>query len=183
MTALFLLSFIVGLLLGVYAMLHGVERRTPGASELVAPPSPRELSARLNVPAITGFLVVFGAVGYPVMRRTTLGPGAVLLIAAASGALGAVAAVLLVAKWAVPSAREDVVDERYLLQGHFARVTAPVSAERQGEVAYEIEGRHFTARAASLDGSPLAAGTDVVIERIENGVVWVEAWAHVEKRI
>ena len=181
MSVLFVVCLIAGLVLGVFAMLHGVERRRPGATELVAPPPPSELTARLNVPAITGFLVVFGAVGYPM--RHSLGPVARLVIATVAGGLGAIGAVLLVAKWAVPSAREDVPDARFLLQGHFARVTAPVREGAAGQVDYEIEGHHFSAPAMSLDGSPLEAGTDVVIERIEDGVVHVEAWSLVERRI
>ena len=181
MSVLFVVSLIAGLLLGVFAMLHGVERRRPGTTDLVAPPPPGELTARLNVPAITGFLVVFGAVGYPL--RHALGPLARLVVAAAAAGAGAIGAVLLVAKWAVPSARGDVPDERFLLQGHFARVTAPVREGAPGQVEYEIEGRHFSAPAMSLDGSPIDAGTDVVIERIEDGVVYVEAWTHVERRI
>ena len=182
MSVLFIASLIAGLVLGVFAMLHGVERRPPGATELVDPPPPSELSARLNIPAIVGFLVVFGAIGYP-LHRTALGPLARLAIALVAGGLGALGAVALVARWAVPSARRDAVDERYLLQGHFARVTSAVRPDAPGSVQYEVEGRVLSARAMSLDGAPLDVGTDVVIERIEHGVAHVEAWTLVEKRI
>ena len=182
MSVLFIASLIAGLVLGVFAMLHGVERRPPGATELVNPPPPSELSARLNVPAIVGFLIVFGATGYP-LHRTELGSLARLAIALVAGGLGSLGAVALVARWAVPSARKDQVDERYLLQGHFARVTSAIGEHSPGAVAYEVEGRVLSARAMSLDGAPLDVGTEVVIERIEHDVAHVEAWSLVEKRI
>jgi hypothetical protein len=34
-----------------------------------------------------------------------------------------------------------------------------------------------------LDEGPIATGTDVVIERIEDDLAFVEAWAEVEKRL
>jgi len=80
-----------------------------------------------------------------------------------------------------------VIDERYLLQGQPARVTRVVREEDGGELAYEISyvegGRERFARAQSLDGTPLAVGSEVVIERIEDGYAYVEAWSIVEKRL
>ena len=181
MSAVFVTSLIVGLLLGVYAMFNGLERRRPGASDLVSPTPPDQVSARLNLPLIAGFLTVFGAVGYPLSPG--LGTSLRLLIAAGAGALGAAAALFVVARWAVPSAREDVVDARYLLQGHLARVTVPIQRDAPGEIAYEVEGSRYTARALTLDGSSLSSGTEVVIERIEEGLAHVEAWAEVEGRL
>ena len=181
MSALFIASLLAGMLLGVYAMFHGLERRRPGTSDLVAPTPPDQLSARLNLPAVAGFLTIFGAVGYPL--TPSLGTGLRLLIAAGAGALGAAAALLVVARWAVPSAREDQVDVRYLLQGHLAKVTVPIKRDAPGEIAYEVEGTRYTKRALTLDGSSLSSGTEVVIERIEDELAHVEAWTHVEKRL
>ena len=181
MSAVFIVSLLAGLLLGVYAMFNGLERRRPGASDLIAPTPPEQVSARLNLPAIAGFLTIFGAVGYPLSRG--LGDMLRLLIAAGAGALGAAIALLVVARWAVPSAREEHVDARYLLQGHIAKVTVPIQRDAPGEIAYEIEGSRFTAQALTLDGSSLTSGSEVVIERIEDGVAHVEAWKEVEQRL
>jgi membrane protein implicated in regulation of membrane protease activity len=181
MSAVFIVSLLAGLLLGVYAMFNGLERRRPGASDLIAPTPPDQVSARLNLPAIAGFLTVFGAVGYPLSRE--LGDLLRLLIAAGAGALGAATALLVVARWAVPSAREEQVDARYLLQGHLAKVTVPIQRDAPGEITYEIEGSRFTAQALTLDGSSLTSGSEVVIERIEDGIAHVEAWKEVEQRL
>jgi len=35
----------------------------------------------------------------------------------------------------------------------------------------------------SIDGKPIQAGADVVIDRIENGLAFVERWEVVEGRI
>jgi hypothetical protein len=37
--------------------------------------------------------------------------------------------------------------------------------------------------ARAIDDHAVRAGTEVVIERIENGVAFVEEWAEVEKRL
>jgi len=172
MLLLFLASFLVGLLLAVWGMLYGVTKPAAGT-----------LRASLNVPLLGGFATVFGATGYLLTRYSTIGAPLRTLIAAAAGAAGALGAVALVTKWAIPSAAKDVEDERYALQGHLARVTRAVAANSPGTIVYEEDGATHEARALALDGEPIAPGTEVVIERIEDGVAYVEAWARVEERL
>ncbi|GAC1647521.1 MAG: hypothetical protein NVS4B3_01690 [Gemmatimonadaceae bacterium] len=185
MIALFLSAFILGLLLGVGSMLFGVERRR---SEIAAL-SPldffdtQSVSARLNLPTAAAFLAVFGVVGYLVRQHSTLSSGAVAGIAATAGLAGAAGAIALVAAWAVPSARKEVIDPRFVLMGTLAAVTHPIGPHAAGEITYEFEGRQFTAPARALEEASVAAGTEVVIERLEDGVAYVEAWSIVEKRI
>jgi membrane protein implicated in regulation of membrane protease activity len=88
-----------------------------------------------------------------------------------------------VRKWWVITPEHDVDDVRYILQGHVARVTKPILANVEGEVAYELGTTRHVVRARSFDDGELAAGTDVVIERIEGDVAYVEAWMEVEKRL
>jgi hypothetical protein len=185
MSPLFLGALLLGLLLGVFAMLHGVERpaREDSAPPGAAPGEPPQPSARLNLPAIAGFATLFGAVGYLVLRYSALAPGFVLAIAAIAGAAGATGAVALVAKWAVPGAAHDTEDPRYVLQGHLARVTSAIQGTGHGEIAYVVNGVRHLSPATSLDGAPVPTDTDVVIERIENGVAYVERWAVVEERL
>jgi len=40
-----------------------------------------------------------------------------------------------------------------------------------------------TIRARSIDGSGIPSGTEVAIERLEEGVAYVELWSHVEERL
>jgi hypothetical protein len=187
MTVLFVASFILGLVFGVVAMFRGVERvsRTPArpAPGISISHDPRQISARLNLPVVASFATLFGATGYLLVRYTTLGPIAGALLAALAGGAGVVSAVLLVAKWAVPAARQEIVDERYLLQGHVARVSRPIGPDGAGEIVFEADGVRHTARAVAVDGSRLEPEADVVIERIEGGVAYVEPWSLVERRL
>jgi hypothetical protein len=195
MSALFLVAFVLGLVLGVLSMLLGVERRPPGAGAAIGIPfaaltssdallaATRQISARYAIPLLASFSTGFGATGYVVHRMS--GAGTVLLLAVAliGGGLWLLLAVVLIAGWAVPSARRDVPDGRYLLQGHFALVTAPITDAESGKVAVQVDGVQHLLTARSLDGTPIDSGTEVVIERVEIDVAFVEPWAQVERRL
>jgi hypothetical protein len=188
MSIVFVVCFVAGLVLSVYVMLHGVERR--GAPSTVPPHEARgeydpstEPSAALNAQNAAAFVVAFGACGYLLTRLTSLGTGATVAIAAAAGVAFALGSASLLAAWVIPGARSEPVDERYLLQGHPASVTQPIGKDGAGEIVYEVDGRRFTVGARSWDGEPIDAGTDVAIERVEAGVAYVERWAQVEARL
>jgi membrane protein implicated in regulation of membrane protease activity len=188
MSVVFVACFVAGLVLAVYVMLHGVERR--GAPSVVPPHEARgghdpstEPSATFNTQNAAAFVVAFGACGYLLARLTTLGTAAMVAIAAAAGVVVALGSASLLAAWVLPSARSETVDERYLLQGHPARVTRHIADPGDGEIVYEVDGRQFSVPARSWDGAPIDAGTDVAIERVEGGVAYVERWAQVESRL
>jgi len=190
---LFLASFLAGLLALVMFMLFGVERHQGTATVALTSGDPdawlrilaatQSARARIGLPGLAAFATLFGAVGYVLSRYTALSLGSRVAIAIAAGAAALTLAVVLVARWAIPSARNEVVDERFLLQGHFATVTASVPADGTGEIGYELEGVHLTAQARSLDGSAIQRDAEVVIERIEDGIAFVEPWVQVEQRI
>lgn len=176
MTVVYLVCFIAGLLLGVRIMIAGVERPRDE--------HPRgERTFELSPPVLAAAAAVFGLVGYLLTRRqlgsivTRLGVSAVFAVVVA------VVTAHLVRKWWAVTPEHEVDDERYVLQGHLARVTKTIAGGVDGEVAFEIGAQQRVLRARTIDDTSLAAGTDVVIERIENDVVYVEAWAEVEKRL
>lgn len=185
MSVVFLVAFVAGLLIAVFAMLHGVERRQVGASGVTAVADPAVLlpQARVNVPLLAAFFAIAGATGYLLSRYTTLSVSVRVAIACAVGISGAFGAVALVTKWALPSAARDVEDPRYVLQGRFARVTHAISASSPGAVQLEMEGGSHSLRASSLDGSTIGAGQEVVIDRVEDDVAFVELWTRVEERL
>ncbi|MFL5578049.1 MAG: hypothetical protein ACJ79S_19005 [Gemmatimonadaceae bacterium] len=193
MPPLFLGSFLVGLLLAVFAMLHGVERRPEPAAAASGRPdggdgptsgeSERRPAARLNLPLLAGFATVFGATGYLLHRYSTLATLPSVGVAALVGAVGAFGAVTLIARWALGGAPLDTEDPRYVLQGHLARVTAPIEGGRGGEIAFVVDDVRHVVRARSLDGAPVPLDVEVVIERIEDDVAYVERWAVVEERL
>jgi len=175
LTVVFLSAFLAGLLLGVRAMIVGVERppRTGTA--------PR---TALGAPAVAAAATTFGLAGYVLLRHVGASAAAAVGMAAGLALLSALSAVALIAKWAVPSAAAEPPDERYLLQGTPAFVTREVTPEGDGEVTYlAADGAQYATLARSFDGSALDVGAEVVIDRVEDGVAYVEAWALVEKRL
>ncbi len=75
---------------------------------------------------------------------------------------------------------ESVSDE---IQGELAVVTRDITPAAPGEISYQRAGRELRVRAQALTAKPLAAGVEVVIDRIENGIAFVEEWSVVEQRI
>jgi hypothetical protein len=50
-------------------------------------------------------------------------------------------------------------------------------------ISLESSGHREVIPARGIDDQSMAVGTEVVIERIEDGVAYVEDWAAVEKRL
>ena len=180
MIALFVVPLLVGLLFGVHAMLHGIERGV-GFDALGRPTAAARKA--YGIPAIGTFATVYGLVGALLYSRGVLGAALAFAVAAVAGIIAAVAFVILVAKSIVPAAAHDVVDERYLLQGHLARARTSIDGAGTGEIEYWLDEARHLALASSVDGASIPSGTDVVIERLENGVAYVEPWVQVEERI
>jgi membrane protein implicated in regulation of membrane protease activity len=179
LTTIFVAALILGLLLAVRAMLLGVERRrTPLGAR---PPSTP--SVRFSTPVVSAFASTFGAVGYLLTRPGRMGPAAGTIVALVIGTIAGAFAVRLVRRAAAFVPEHDPDDPRYVLQGHVATVIAPIVPAGEGEIAYVVEGARYTVRARGLDGSTAERGVEVVIERIEDGVAYVEPWVEVEKRL
>jgi membrane protein implicated in regulation of membrane protease activity len=176
MTILYLASFIGGLLLAVRVMISGVERPREDSTD-------GERSFRMSPATASAFAVVFGSVGYLLSHFGATRPWPAFLTALVAASVAALATARLVSRWWTSVPESDVDDERYVLQGHIARVTKAIHADVDGEVTYEIGSSQHVLRARSFDAGALAVGTDVVIERIEDDVAYVEAWLEVEKRL
>ncbi len=192
LSSLFLASLLSGLLLGVYSMLNGVERQPASrradalsASSPLAsvPPPPPPMQVQISPPTVAAAAFLFGMVGYLLLRYSVLGPGITIVLAAAAAGLGLAGMLALVTRWAVPSAAADPVDPRYLLQGTPARVTRSISPAQDGEIDYSVDGARYATPARSFDGSSLTVGAEVAIDRIEDGIAYVEDWALVEQRL
>ena len=171
----FLTAFIGGLMLAVFAMLHGVEHTRAKRSRA---PSPF-----FNLPAVAAFAVGFGAVGYPLASRTRLPVWSVLLIAAASGALAISGMIALLAQWALRGAAKSSASADHEIQGQLAVVIRTITPSVLGEITYEHLGTEVRLPAKALSTKPLPTGAEVVIDRIEDGVALVEEWAVVEQRL
>lgn len=174
MLYLYLVAFIAGLLLAVRLMFFGAERRRVRAG--VGP-------LRRWEPAAVGFLIMSGVSGYLFTRYELL-----------STAIGAGAAVLLGVVWATLAARvaiamaqvtpqHDPDDPRFVLQGHVALVTTGIPASGAGMITFETGAGPESVAARTIDDQPVDAGVEVCIERIEDGLAYVELWTAVEDRI
>jgi membrane protein implicated in regulation of membrane protease activity len=176
MNILYLASFIVGLLLAVRIMIGGVER--PRTAHPAG-----ERTFRLSPPVVATFAAVFGLLGYILWSRH-LGTVATQFVSSVVvAAVVAVVAARLVRDWWKVTPEFETDDERFVLQGHVARVTKAISAGVDGEVVFEHEGKTHVHRARGIDATPLAAGDVVVLERFVDYIAYVESWTEVEKRL
>jgi hypothetical protein len=93
----------------------------------------------------------------------------------------------LATRLAVATARvqpeHDPDDPRYVLQGHVALVSTPIPADGEGKITFSEAGADRTIRARTIDGTAIAEGQEVCIERVEDEVAFVELWAIVEQRL
>jgi hypothetical protein len=170
-----LAAFIGGLILAVFAMLTGVDRMRKNRSRM---PSPF-----FNLPAVAAFSSGFGAVGYILASHTRLPIWAVILIAIGGGAIAISAMITLLARWALRGVTTSSLNEDDDIQGQLAIVTREIPLAGDGEITYEHLGRRIRLPARALSTKLLPADADVVIDRIENGVAYVEDWAVVEQRL
>jgi hypothetical protein len=183
MRAVAVIAFLGGLLLAVRVMFFGV-RRVAGD----------RLHHRRWPLATAAFLVTAGAMSY---ARTAGGAevtavwiAEVVLIGVAAGA----GAWWLVKRSAAIPSTDPEDDPRYRFQGHVARVIQAIEptagAVQAGRIAFSFDGeRHeFDARwsteAGGFERHDLGVvESEVVIERIEDGVAYVEPWTVVEGRL
>lgn len=169
----FLLVFTGGLAIAVYTMLHGV----------TAAPTARALTriGKISAPSVAAFAVVFGAIGYLCISHSTLSYPFVALLSLLGGAATIPLSAPLLAR--VARKRNDSSSTEATIEGHLARVISPVSESAAGEIEYQQDGRDVRRRALNLLTGTLAAGCDVVIDRIDAGIAYVEDWDSVEKRL
>jgi hypothetical protein len=175
MTYFFLAAFIAGLMLGVRVMFFGAERRQLQPTDA--------MPLRRWEPAVVGFLLMFGVAGYLLTRRGAVSGTAGVAIATLLGLAWAA----LVTRVAVATARmrpeHDPDDPRFVLQGHVALVSASIPPDGEGTITFSEAGAERTIRARTIDGSAIAEGEEVCIERVEDQVAFVELWAIVEERL
>lgn len=82
-----------------------------------------------------------------------------------------------------PSRKPRVEDDPEVLTGLIATVTSAIMPAGEGAVTYTLQGTRHDVAATSVDGAPIQAGAEVVIDRIEGDMAFVERWEVVEGRI
>ena len=174
MQYMFVAAFVIGLLLAVRLMFFGAERRH--RAEL--------MPLRRSEPAIVAFLIMFGTAGYVLTRHGALTSVAHLVVATALGAGWA----LIVTQLAIATARlqpeHDPDDPRYVLQGRVGVATVDIPIGGAGTISYDDDlGALCSVQAREIEGGSISSGEEVCIERIVDGVAFVERWANVEQRL
>ena len=148
-------TFGIGLLVAVYAMLHGTVRtgRTPG---MIEPPH-----AAFNAPVVAAALIAFGAVCYPVAKYSHLASIATLVLALIAAALAWVGMGILMAKWALSGPLSDPHEDIEELQGTIATVTRaiarpvqPCSPPVPARTCAAVTGWEAECRRSALSGAP-----------------------------
>jgi len=172
---LFLSSFIAGLLLAVRLMFFGAERRRHHRPDVTP--------LRRSEPAILAFLLMFGIAGYVAVRNGRLVPTGSLAVATVLGIIFAAVVTRLAILTARIQPEHDPDDPRFLLQGRVGLVTVAIPANGEGMIRYEDASAPVTVRAHDIANGAIAAGEEVCIERVEDGVAHVERWALVEERL
>jgi hypothetical protein len=180
MKAIAVITFLAGLLLGVRVMFFGVRQRVG-----------EDLLHHRRWPfALAAFLLAGGAMLY---ARTGSGAGVTPTWVWAVVGVGAIAGAggwwFVKRSAAIPSSDPED-DPRYRFQGHVARVTTAIGESEPGRVVFVFDGQRYDLRA---QWSPEAGGferanfglvgDEVVIERIDGDVAFVEPWTVVEQRL
>ena len=180
MKAVAVVTFLAGLLLGVRVMFFGVRRRL--GEDL--------LHHRRWPLALSAFLLVGGAMLYGrASSKSGVTPTWVWAVVVVGAIAGAAGWWFVKRSAAIPSSDPED-DPRYRFQGHVARLTNAITGSSPGRIAFDFDGKRYDLRA---EWSPEAVGferskfgvvgDEVVIERIEGDVAYVEPWTVVEQRL
>jgi membrane protein implicated in regulation of membrane protease activity len=180
--AVAVVAFLSGLLLAVRVMFFGVQRKLDN----------ERLAHRAWPLALAAFLVAAGAMLYVRPDGVT---GARLALVTLVSTLAGTGAWWVVRRSAAAPSMDPEDDPRYRFQGHVARVVETIepldsasSSGAGGRITFEFDGRRHQLRAHWLPESSAAqqvghAGDEVVIERVEGDVAYVEPWNVVEERL
>lgn len=143
------------------------------AGQSTAPGRGAEGVPLFNAGSLLAFLAWFGGIGYLLHTLSPLALLLVLFLSVLAGVLGAFLVLFFFVNVLLP-AQTEMDPERYRLDGTQARVTASIRADATGEITYSKAGTRRSDAARSLDGQPIAHGTEVVIVSYNRGIAYVE---------
>lgn len=170
----FIVAFIGGLLLAVRLMFFGAERK----------PNLAEDGQRLRriEPGGVAFLLAFGLAGYAFAQHGVL-PIRCAVYATFTALLSAAVGTWLAVLTSRIEPEFDPDDVRYVHQGRVGIVRSAIPADGEGMICCDgfASGRDIRARDISNGAIPF--GEEVCIERVEDGVAYVELWSLVERRL
>jgi len=129
----------------------------------------------LNASTIMAFLAWFGGTGYLLTRHSHLFALLVLGISTVAG---------LVAGWMVfrfmvklmQAADRPLSDDDRRVEGSLGTISMSIRQGGTGEIIFAVAGVRRCSGARTEDGQPIEKGTEVVIERYEQGIAYVKRW-------
>jgi membrane protein implicated in regulation of membrane protease activity len=128
----------------------------------------------LNFGTMTAFLAWFGGTGYLLERFYAVWFLVALAIAILSGLGGAAIVFWFLAKLAADDVALDPAD--YDMIGVLGKLSIPIRQGGTGEIVFSQEGVRRVSGARSDDGTAIAKGAEVVVQRYEKGIAYVRRW-------
>jgi membrane protein implicated in regulation of membrane protease activity len=128
----------------------------------------------LNFGTMTAFLAWFGGTGYLLERFYAVWFLVALAIAVLSGLGGAAIVFWFLAKLASGDEALDPAD--YEMVGVLGKLSVPIREGGTGEIVFSQEGVRRVSGARSEDGTAIAKGAEVVVQRYEKGIAYVRRW-------
>jgi membrane protein implicated in regulation of membrane protease activity len=128
-----------------------------------------------NASTAMAFLAWFGGVGYLLTTYSHLVAVVSLVLAILAGLFAG----WLVFKFMVKLMRasdSQLLDSDYRLEGSIGTISVPIRENGTGELTFELGGVRRSTGARAEDGKPIEKGTEVAIERFENGIAFVKRW-------
>ena len=131
-----------------------------------------------NPPSLAAFMAWFGGTGYLLTRFSPLGVGLGLLAAIVSGLAGGAIIFLFLSR--VLISEEETMDPAdYEMVGVLGKLSVPIREGGTGELIYSQMGTRRVCGARTEDGSTIAKGAEVVVERYEKGIAYVRLWSEI----
>jgi len=171
-----LLSFVLGGLHWHLPHSLGGHAGHAGAGHAVHAHGARGAHGVFNPVTIAAFLAWFGGTGYLLSRFSAVWFGLGLLIAIASGGIGAGIIYLFLSK--VLSAENENLDPAdFEMVGVLGRLSLPIRESGTGELIYSQAGTRRSCGARSEEGTAIERGIEVVVTRYEGGIAYVRPWS------
>jgi len=177
----YLICFLLGLALSLLSVLTGSAHLHLPHTHVphvhvphVHVPAAEEGIPWLNFGTMTAFLAWFGGTGYLLERFYAVWFLVALAIAILSGLGGAAIVFWFLAKLAGDEQALDPAD--YDMIGVLGKLSIPIREGGTGELIFSQEGVRRVSGARSDDGTAIAKGAEVVVQRYEKGIAYVRRW-------
>ena len=128
-----------------------------------------------NASTAMAFLAWFGGTGYILTRHSHFVATASLGFSIVAGLFAGAIVFRFMAR-IVKATDAQLLDWDHRIEGSVGFVSSPIRENGTGEVIFEQNSVRKSLAARSADGQPVAKGTEVAIERYEDGIAYVKRW-------